>query len=231
MHVAVAPGTNTAVAGPEVEAAGLHSTDTQSQGEPYRCLLCGAEMSYTGDTASGPFDYFRHVRVEECVNDGNVSAPHRLAQELVAMRLFNWLPMGRSGIGLERRVGTASEFIIADVLVEEPVQVAVEIVYQNTDLRLRRRLSTLFKHGYTVMVVCVTSGALSPTQVEQHLNRVARVEVGRFDPDARKLELGSVVSPTDVCATRDFRASARKGDRKVPLEADNQPSILVKSHL
>jgi len=208
MHVAVATGSDTAVAGSEVEAAGLQSMGPESEGEAYRCLLCGAELSYSGDTAGGPFDYFQHpARAEDCVNDGNVSEPHRLGQEAVAKRMYNWLPsVGlATRIDLEKRIGTPSEFIIADVVVE-PVRVAVEIVYQNTNLRVRRRLPTLFRNGYTVMVVCVTTGAVSPSRVEQHLNRVARVEVGRFDPNAHELEFGSIVAPTDVDPVPDISA-------------------------
>jgi hypothetical protein len=48
------------------------------------------------------------------------------------------------------------------------------------------------------MIIVVTNGELSQTRIEQHLNKVGTVRVGRFDPQTVALELGSVVTPDQI---------------------------------
>lgn len=165
----------------------------------FRCLCCDEPLVYRGIEAATPIEWFAHKH-GGCVSDGNMSMAHRLGQEMTARALFNLLPTGRGAtqIDLERRIGTGSGFVIADVRVFEPIQLAVEVVNLSTELNLRRRLETLFELGYAGMIIVVTTGELSATQLERHLSKVGTIRIGRFDSRTLTLEFGSVVTPDVV---------------------------------
>jgi hypothetical protein len=129
-----------------------------------------------------------------------MSMPHRLGEEVIAKTLFNMLSSEYelTQIDLERRIGVTEDFVIADVRVAEPIQLAVEVVYLSSDLDLRRRFRTLFRQGYAGMIVVVTDGELSQTRIERYLNKIGTIRVGKFNPRNLELELGSVVTPNQV---------------------------------
>jgi hypothetical protein len=126
--------------------------------------------------------------------------PHRLGEEVIAKTLFNVLSSECevTEIDLERRIGATEDFVIADVRVTEPIQLAVEVVYLSSELDLRRRFRTLFRQGYAAMIIVVTNGELSQTQLERHLSKVGTVSVGRFDPQTLALQFGSIVTPNQI---------------------------------
>lgn len=181
---------------PSGEAAGACA-------DQYTCLICDSPVDYTAAPATLA-DYFSHTnRDQDCINTGNVSLVHRLGQEIAAKLLFNWLSTGHQPLELdiEKRIGGQSSFVIADVSVEEPIQLAVEIVYQTSQVSLHRRLQTLFDEGYTVMIVCSTTGRSTPTQIETHLQPIGPIRVGRFNPRTATLKFGSVVTSNQVSLT------------------------------
>lgn len=201
MFTAINRRKQTAVTGVEVE------TETRSEplktdgGTAYRCLCCDAPLTYNEASPERPFEYFVHKGENEaCVSDGGMSTFHRLAEEVTAMRLFNELQ--RNGeptqIDLERRIGVAEDFIIADVRVMRPVRLAVEVVYLTSGLDLRRRLRTLFREGYAAMIIVVTGSELSQAQIERHLGEVGAVRVGQFDPQTLALQFGSMITPDQI---------------------------------
>jgi len=197
MFVALEPSSDTAVTGEDVAEQRRDPVVSDRTETPYQCLLCGEQMEYAADNASA-LESFQH-RHESCINTGNVGAAHQLAQEVVAKTLYNWLPTvdQRPEIDLERRVGTKRDFIIADVLVAEPIPIAVEIVHL-APLNLRRRLQRLFTDGYSGLFVFLSNGRVSADRVEHHLDKLADLHVGRFDAQTLTLTFGSLVSPGDV---------------------------------
>jgi len=202
MFVALDTHQKVAVTGLEVQATTDYNRKNSTADETrYRCICCDAPLACTDEEATTPIEWFTHEHGhQECISDGNMSMEHRLGQELVAMTLFNLLPTDRetTQIDLERRIGVNSEFLIADVRVTRPIQLAVEVMNLNPDLSLRRRLQTLFREGYAGMVVVVTSGELSPTRIERHLKKIGMIRVGRFNPQTLSLEFGSVVTPDRI---------------------------------
>lgn len=204
MFVALDVAEERAVAGPAVAAETDTATAAQeSTPAEYECLFCGMPLTYTGDTpsATAPFEHFEHDgQHDDCCANANVSWWHRLGQEVVAKTLYNWLPGAdqTTQVDVERRIGTDSEFVIADIRVIEPIQLAVEVVYLNPKLNLRRRLQTLFDQGYAAMVVLLTNGVLTPASVERSLTQIGRVEMGRFNPHTTQVHLGSVITPERI---------------------------------
>ncbi|SNR64662.1 hypothetical protein [Halorubrum vacuolatum] len=164
----------------------------------YRCLFCGETIEFHRTNNTNDC-FHHHDHAGPCVADGNTSIPHRFAQELVAKRIYNLLPAnsGLDDIELERRVGDASDFVVVDLL-SESAGIAIEIVYKNLDISLKRRLETLFKEGYAVMVMVVTTSQLSPDRLEHHLNQVGAVDVGRVDLTALQMTLGSLMRPDTI---------------------------------
>ena len=201
MFVAIDTIRETAVTGPEVETKTHPEPLKADGGAPYRCLCCGEPLTYKTSSPRGQFEYFVHKQgTDACINDDGMSRPHRLGEEVTAKTLFNELPTAGElmQIDLERRIGVAEDFVIADVRVNAPIRLAVEVVYLSSELDLRRRLRTLFRQGYAGMIIVVSNGKLSRTQIERHLSKVSTIRVGRFDPETVALELGSVVTPDQI---------------------------------
>lgn len=198
MFVAIDISRGEAVTGIDIHTEG--SSLAPRTESAYRCLFCNEPLTYIPDPDSGPFGYFVHDTDETCLNDGNVSAHHRLGQEVVAKTVFNLLPTGHDviEIDLERQIGVQSAFVIADVRVTMPVRLAVEVVYLSAGLDLQRRLRMLFAQGYVGMIVVVVNGLMSPRQVDRHLRKVGDIRAGKFDPWSLDLQFGSVVTPDRV---------------------------------
>lgn len=187
-----------AVTGVDVRREG--SSPIQRTESDYRCLFCNEPLAYIANPDSGPFGYFVHDARKSCLNDGNVSARHRLGQEVVAKTVFNLFPTDNEliQIDLERQIGVQSAFVITDVRVTTPVHLAVEVVYLSAGLNLRRRLRMLFAQGYTGMIIVVVNGLMSPEEVNRHLRKVGNIRVGQFDPQTFDLQIGSIVTPDRV---------------------------------
>ena len=165
----------------------------------YRCLLCDSRLkvSQSDDGQRGCFRH--HNGGDTCVADGNTSASHRLGQEFAAMKLYNLLPHGTdlAEVDLEQRIGSPSDFVIVDT-VSKPALVAVEIIYKNTNISLKRRLRTLFNAGYGVMLIVVKNSGVNPDRLEHYLKQLGAIRVGRLDPTTLKMSLGSLIKRDTV---------------------------------
>lgn len=197
MFIAIETTSGTAVTGNEATEQRQSPIHSEGLETPYQCLLCGEPLDYIGDDAE-PLESFQH-HGESCFSAGNVSQSHQLAQEVAAKTLHNWLPTvdDQPVIDVERRVGTERDFIVTDVLVSEPIRIAVEIVH-SAPVHLRRRLQRLFADGYSGLFVFVNDSRVSADRVEHHLHKLADLQVGRFDPRTLSLTFGSIIAPTDV---------------------------------
>lgn len=164
----------------------------------YRCLFCDAPLAATTDSQTP--GAFGHVTTEPCQTLGNVSKFHRLGQELVSAQLCNWLPVAPRtiAIALEKRVGSDTEFIVADVRITDPVRLVVEVVYQASTNRLRDRLQRAFADEYGAMVVVLTNADVSAARIERDLAAVGAVSVGRVNPFETRVTIGSVITPDQI---------------------------------
>lgn len=171
---------------------------TQSFDETvYRCLACGESLRYCPEATAGVLGTFMHSD-GGCHPAENVSDEHRATQELVAATLFNWLPTTSiDQIGIERRIGTASDFLIGDVVVGDPIQLVVEVVYEGS-LELQRRLSLMRRNNYVGSVVVVTSGRHSAARLDSYLQRLGGGRVGRCNPATCDVRLGDVLVPEEI---------------------------------
>ena len=194
MLVAVNTTTDTVVTGAPVAAT------TSGQ---YECLFC--ETPLVADTATeDPLEAFTHANGTDCLHNDNASRAHRIGEELISRELCQWLShwFGLSpqevDVAAEKHVGTDATWMIADVRVSNPIQLAVEVVYLSSSLNLRERLALLFEQEYTGMVVVVADGEVSPMRIEQHLSSVGTIQVGTVDPDRFEASIGSVLTPDHV---------------------------------
>ncbi|MFC6752934.1 hypothetical protein [Halorubrum tibetense] len=165
----------------------------------YRCLLCDSQLKVNVSDDGQPDRFFHCNSESNCVADGNTSACHRSAQEFAVMKLYNLLPDGSelAEVDLERRIGDASDFVIVDA-VSKPARVAVEIIYKNRNISLKRRLQTLFDEGYGVMLIVVKNSGVNPDRLEHYLKQLGPIRVGRLDPTTWKMSLGSLIKRDTV---------------------------------
>jgi len=198
MFVAIDIIRGEAVTGLDAHTEG--SSPAPQTGSTYRCLFCNEPLTYVADPDDRLFGYFVHDTGKDCLNDGNISAHHRLGQEVVAQTVVNLLPTSHEliQIDLERQIGVQSTFVIADVRVSQPVRLAVEVVYLSAGLDLQRRLQMLFAQGYVGMIIVIANGLMSPRRVNQHLDKVGDIRAGKFDPWTLDIQFGSVVTPDRV---------------------------------
>lgn len=174
-----------------------HDTDTERT--RFQCLFCGEPLAY--DSESGNlFDHFTHMDAPTCLREGSSSRYHRVGQELISQRACAMLPISPQNIsiGVEKHVGPDSGFRIADVLIEKPIQLVIEVVYQTSVVNLRDRLETAFADGYGAMVAILQNADVSAARVERHLSRVGSIEVATIDPHRGTVEIGSVIRPESV---------------------------------
>jgi hypothetical protein len=106
-------------------------------------------------------------------------------------------------IYVQTHVGLPSGYRVADVLIREPIQLVIEVVYQTSVIHLRDRLETAFRDGYGGMVAVLANAGVSPARVERHLRHVGTIEVARVDPHRGSVEIGSVIRPDIVTLAPD----------------------------
>jgi hypothetical protein len=146
----------------------------------------------------------------DCFAIESASDSHRLGVELTVKALYNrvreisGLPVE---IDVERRIGGKSNFVIADVRMSSPFQIVAEVYYKKVYLGLVRRLQTLFANEYQVYFVFHTSGRHDVDQVEQEIQQIAPLQVGRFDPDSLEVSLGDLFSKEHVPVGKEVRDS------------------------
>lgn len=197
MLIAVDTDTNTIVTGPR---------DTPAETPPgrYQCLFCETQLDPTVPSPDDPLEAFTHANGTDCLDNDNASTAHRIGEELIGRELCQWLhqwfevPPQAIAIAAEKHVGTDVEWMVADVRVSHPVQLAVEVVYLSSALKLRERLQVLFEQEYSGMVAVVADGQVSPHRIERHLSTVGAIQVGEVDPDRLEASIGSVVTPDRV---------------------------------
>ncbi|MFB6187802.1 MAG: hypothetical protein ABEI86_13175 [Halobacteriaceae archaeon] len=199
MLVAIDQFRGKAILGTEVDTeSNKKESPEQPNSNRYRCLLCDSPLRYSTDR-DDIFGCFLHEDSQECVSAGNVSKNHRLAQEVVTQAIFNSFPeVYPIQLDIEARIGGHSDFVVADVRMSEPYQIAAEIVYLSKYVSLRRRLRTLFSNNYRAVLVFVTTGRVSPNQAERHLRKLSPIQIGRFDPTTLDLTLGSVIDSNQL---------------------------------
>lgn len=189
-----------AVLGPEIaEETPVSESNKSEASARYNCLLCGSDLSLHPDP-DDQLSYFVHDNIGDCVNDGNTSSEHRLAQEVICKPIYNSFPEAYHPIQLdiESRIGDHSDFLVADIQMSEPFPVVIEIINLNQQISLRRRLKTLFANDYRVMLIVVTTGQVSRERIEHHLKKISSIHVGQFDPNSLALELGSLITPSHI---------------------------------
>lgn len=165
------------------------------------CPICAKPVEKSG-SVNRVVDYFSHADgTLDCFAIESASDSHRLGVELTVKALYNrvreifGLPVE---IDVERRVGDQSNFVIADIRMSSPFQIVAEVYYKKAHLELVRRLQTLFANNYQAFIIFHTEGRHDVEQVEQEIQRIAPLQVGRFDPDSLEVSLGDLFSREHV---------------------------------
>jgi hypothetical protein len=197
MLIAVDTISDTIVTGPP-------DTPPEATVGQYECLFCETSLELTAPAPNDPLDTFTHQNGTDCLHNDNASTAHRIGEELIGRELCQWLHQWFAvspqeiTIAAEKHVGTDTTWMIADVRVSHPVQLAVEVVYLSSALNLRERLQLMFDQEYSGMVAVVADGQVSPTRIERHLSAVGAIQVGEVDPNRLEASIGSVVTPDRV---------------------------------
>jgi hypothetical protein len=161
------------------------------------CPLCGKDVTYnrTADHLLQSFDH--RDGSPDCVNSDAYSDGHRLAVEACIKKLHNRLreTTGRQvNLEIEKWIGSPRDFSITDIRITNPLKIAVEVFHQSSDLGLSRRLGRMFREGYRVYLIFTTNGRHSVAQVNNHIQKISPLRVGRFDPGTMEVTLGDLFS-------------------------------------
>lgn len=159
------------------------------------CPICGNSVSYAVPCSGNVLEYFHHTDGATDCFPNHTSEGHRLAVECTYKKLHNRLHeiTGKDiEMGIEKRIGTRSNFAICDILVQEPLQISAEIFYKCTPLGLGRRLHTIYSNGYRLYLIFHNGGRHDINRIENHLRQITSLNVGRFDAETGILHLGDL---------------------------------------
>jgi hypothetical protein len=175
--------------------------DHQSVSEfDLRCPLCDVPVG--ARSTDQPLKCFFHKDgTPDCFHSDGASDEHRLGVEVSAKALHNRIyeVTGESvEIDIERRIGSRSQFVITDVMVTYPIRVAAEIYYRPGKLALGRRLRTMFNYDCRTYLIFHTGGQHNINRIEQHLQKVAPLCVGRFNPESLEVSLGDLFTEQQI---------------------------------
>ncbi|RQH01821.1 hypothetical protein [Natrarchaeobius oligotrophus] len=168
----------------------------------FSCPICNREVEYNGLSTNYLFEFFVHKDgTSDCFAAESISGEHQIATEITVKVLHNRIKEvtgEQVEISVEKWIGTQSDFVIADVRVTSPVQIAAEIYYKAAKLALYRRLKRMFSNGYRTYLIFHTAGRHDVDRVEQYIQRVAPLRVGRFNPGTLELTLGDLFTEEQV---------------------------------
>jgi rubredoxin len=197
-------------AGPDVQNLNAE-TRNKALTEGFTCPSCEKPVRYTDASADQPFEYFQHTDGSpDCFDIESVSDSHRLATESTLKELHNRVRAVTGKpveIDDERWVGIRPNFIIADIRVTSPLQVAAEVYYKSERLALGRKLDTMFENDYRTFLVFHTNGRHDVNRVQRYIQRVASLRIGRFTPESLEVTLG------DLFTEQEFKLSSANRDR------------------
>ncbi|WP_226483094.1 hypothetical protein [Natrinema amylolyticum] len=168
----------------------------------FSCPICNREVEYNGLSTDYLFEFFVHKDGSpDCFAAESVSGGHQIAVEITVKTLHNRINevTGKQvEINVEKWIGTQPNFVIADVRITSPVQIAAEIYYKASKLALYRRLRRMFSNGYRTYLIFHTGGRHDVDRVEQYVQRVAPLKIGRFNPATLELTLGELFTEEQV---------------------------------
>lgn len=187
------------VLGPEVQETKQHHKVFSQE---FKCPICEKRVNYTEAPSDRPFGYFRHTDgSEDCFRTNSVSDEHRVATEVTLKVLHNRIREVTGEpveIDVERWIGIREDFIIADIRVTAPLQVAAEVYYKADRLALGRKLNTMFRNGYRTYIIFHRDGSHNLDRIEQYIRRIAPLCIGRFNPETLELTLGDLFSKQQI---------------------------------
>lgn len=173
------------------------------------CPICGKQLTYQGASPERPLAYFAHSDGSaDCFETESTSDEHRIAIEYTVKALYNRISEVTGepvAIDVERWIGVRANFVIADVRVTSPLNVAAEIFYKSEKLALGRRLRTMFANDFKTYLIFHTNGKHDPDRIERYIQQVAPVSVGRFDASSREVTLGDLFSEEQIEMSRSHR--------------------------
>jgi len=201
MIVAISDKSGRIYSGPEIESFIRYYSLAQSH-EWFSCPICGKDVTYHPYSINGDFDYFTHTDgSSDCFQSESVSDEHQVATEFAVKLLYNRIRelTGKPvEINVEKWVGVRENFVITDVRVSSPLQIAAEVFYKVQPLSLTRRLSTMFDNDYRSYLVFHLEGCHDVDKIERHIQQVAPLRIGRFNPDTFELTLGDLFSKDKI---------------------------------
>ncbi|SET54872.1 hypothetical protein [Natrinema hispanicum] len=172
----------------------------------FSCPICNREVEYNGLSTKYLLDFFVHKDgTPDCFAAESISGGHQIVAEITVKALhnrINELTGEPVEINVEKWIGTQPNFVIADVKITNPVQIAAEIYHKASKLALYRRLRRMFSNGYRTYLIFHTGGRHDVDRVEQYIQRIAPLKVGRFNPETLELTLGDLFTEEQVKLSR-----------------------------
>lgn len=165
------------------------------------CPICGNAVEYN-PSAKRRLDCFYHTDGSpDCSTSGGASEEHRLGVEVVVGKISNRLSEvtgERIEIDTERRIGTSSDFVITDVRVSHPLQIAAEVFYKTDFLALDRRIPTFSAYDYRTFLIFDTEGVHDVDRISRYMGRISPLNIGRFDSETMEVSLGDLFSSDKI---------------------------------
>lgn len=165
------------------------------------CPVCDKAVRHN-TAAENPFESFIHEDSSpNCFESDREAIEHSRAVEAAFAVIHNRLAEITSEpveIDIERRIGSSSKFLITDVRVTSPFKVTAEIFFKADDIGLRRRLSTLAKNDYRTWLIFHDDGVHDINRVQQYLQEVTSLSVGRYNSETLDVSLGGLFSSDKI---------------------------------
>ncbi len=204
MFVAKSEKSQFVVMGSELQPQ-CNNVPNHALGQELVCPVCSQEVKYQASSPDQPFNYFTHADgSSDCFESEAMSDEHRLAVEVATKVLHNRLRTVSGEtveIDVEKWIGSRPNFVITDIRITYPIRVAAEVFYMSERLGLRRRLKTMFDNNYRTYLIFHSSGRYDVNRVEQYVQKVAQLDVGRFNPATLELTLGDLISEQQLDLT------------------------------
>ncbi|MCU4717574.1 hypothetical protein [Halapricum hydrolyticum] len=187
-----------------------------SDTDTYCCLLCNDEVEF--NRRADQHELFTHSSgKDDCFSRPQNSVVHQVGCEKAIKTACTQLGYDRETVDIESDIKKGGGSMRADVVIEEPEPVVVELYYKSRLCALYRKLDVMLNKGYSCYIICVAPGqykpAHKPEDFDESLQEYGPIEVGRFVPEFNMLSFGT-------------RITAEIVDLKLPSRVDGDGYIL-----
>jgi hypothetical protein len=189
------------LSGPEVQSQ-IDRNEYSKFSEEFKCPICDKTLIYRSNLNNRlPASFVHSDGTVDCFKSESTSEEHQLATEITLKTIYNRIREvtgEQVEIDIEKWIGIRRDFVVADIRVTSPIKLAAEVFYKVEYLALNRRFQTMFDKGYQTYLIFHKDGRHNIDQIENHIQRVAPLRIGRFDPATLETTLGDLFSKQQI---------------------------------